>query len=89
MPDDPDLSARAACGRAPARKLWEKAGKVEGSPGSRFLGSGARESDRRSGSTRRGRARAAPMVVGRGGSIPVDSAGDDLGRSLGKVEGCI
>ena len=24
-----------------------------------------------------------------GGSIPVDSAGDDLGRGLGKVEGCI
>ena len=54
--------------------MGKRAGKVEGSLGSRFLGSRERESDRRSGSTRRGRARA-PMVVDRGGSIPIDSAG--------------
>ena len=88
VPDDPDLSARAACGSAPASKLRGKgAGKVEGSPGSRFLGSGARRSDRRVQIDGGLKLRATPMVngrrsfdchrLGRGGAWP--GVGEDGG----------
>ena len=48
MPDDPDLSARGGVWqRSGEETMGKKAGKVEGSLGSRFLGSGARRNDRR------------------------------------------
>ena len=66
--------------------MGKRAGKVEGSPGNQFVQSGARKRAGRSGSTATPSFKRLQWWPAGGVLIPVDLAGEKLGRGLGKME---